>query len=145
MAAAKDGHTVGLGDLNDPEAATSRLLAGPGDQDVTLADKGDAVHLYNLMSAPARRVGLANNRWFLPEGERFARSYWGRGKPVDHIYASRGLLGDADLSAERWRLREVRSLVTGSRGEGVGDGAGARIGEVRPDHAPVYASFELQA
>lgn len=145
MQAEPEVHTVVLGDLNDdPKAATSQLLAGPEERDITSADKGDAPRLHNLMTAlPGPGVG-ENDRWFLPEGERFTRLYQGQGELIDHIYVSRGLLGEAeDLKAGRWRLHEVRSLVPGIRSESVGNDPGERFGKECPDHAPVYASFEL--
>jgi hypothetical protein len=87
---------------------------------------------------------IKNDRWFLSDEERFTRLYEGQGELIDHIYVSRGLLGEAeDLKAGRWRLKEVRSLVSGILGQSVGNDPGERFGKERPDHAPVYASFEL--
>ena len=138
-------HTVVLGDLNDvPKAATSQLLVGPEEKDVTSEDRGDAARLHNLMAALPGRGGMENDRWFLPEGERFTRIYQGQGELIDHIYVSKGLLGEsAELKTDRWRLQEVRSLVGGIQGESVGNDVGERVGKERPDHAPIYASFEL--
>lgn len=145
MTAGGGVHTVVLGDLNDePKAATSQLLVGPEEKDVTSQDKGDTARLHNLMAALPRRGGMENDKWFLPEGERFTRIYEGQGELIDHIYVIKGLLGETkDLKADQWRVREVRSLVDGIRGESVGNNAGARVGKEQPDHAPVYASFDL--
>jgi endonuclease/exonuclease/phosphatase family metal-dependent hydrolase len=52
MQADPEVHTVVLGDMNhEPKAATSQLLVGPEERDVTSADKGDATRLHNLMAA----------------------------------------------------------------------------------------------
>ena len=136
-------HTVVLGDLNDePHAATSELILGPEDADVTRPDQLDPVRLYNLMDALPRQGGAANDKWFLDPAERFTRIYKGRGELIDHILVSKGLLGEsADLQQDRWRVKEVRSLVQGI--QSIGDNPSARVSEHRPDHAPVFARFEF--
>lgn len=137
-------HTVVLGDLNDePRAATSQILNGPADKDVTREDADDHVRLYNLMAALPRRGGIENDKWLLTEGERFTRIYEGQGELIDHILVSRGLLGEAEeLKADDWGV-EVRSLVVGIQGQSVGTDATARVGKHVPDHAPIYATFKL--
>lgn len=137
-------HTVVLGDLNDePQAATSQILLGPEDADVTSDDKLDSVRLYNLMASIPGRGDAANDKVFLAESERFSRLYQGKRELIDHIYVSKGMLGDAkDMRKDRWRVQAVRSLVDSIQGESVGDNPGDRIGRHRPDHAPIYACFE---
>lgn len=138
-------HTLVLGDLNDePRAATSQILLGAADADVTTADHFDYVRLYNLMEPIPGRGAASNDKRFLAEEEAFTRIYMGRGELIDHILASKGLLGaTAELRNNNWRLQEVHSLVASIRGESIGDRPAERIGKTRPDHAPVYARFEL--
>lgn len=138
-------HTIVLGDLNDePRAATSQLLMGPEDADVTSDDKNDKVRLYNLIDSIPRQGDETNDKWFLPEAERFSRIYKGQYELIDHILVSKGLLGaTADLRQDRWQVTEVRSLVDSIRGESIGDNPVERVGKNRPDHAPIYVRFRL--
>jgi endonuclease/exonuclease/phosphatase family metal-dependent hydrolase len=138
-------HTIVLGDLNDePRAATTQLLLGPEDADATSADRLDYTRLYNLMDGIPRRGSAAEDKWFLPETERYTRIYKGRGELIDHILASKSLIGRSeDLRQDRWIVQEVRSLVASIEGQGIGDDPVERIGERHPDHAPVYARFDL--
>jgi len=139
-------HTLVLGDLNDePQAATSQILLGAVDADVTTADHFDYVRLYNLMEPIPGRGAASNDKRFLAEDDAFTRIYMGRGELIDHILASKGLLGaTAELRNNNWRLKEVHSLVASIRGESIGDRPAERNGKTRPDHAPVYARFEFE-
>jgi hypothetical protein len=117
---------------------------GPEDADATSADKLDYVRLYNLVDSIPRRGDATNDKWFLPEGERFSRINNGRRELIDHLFASKNLLGLSDeLRKDHWKVTEVRSWVTNILGESVTDNPAERVGTVRPDHAPVYARFEL--
>lgn len=140
-------HVVLLGDLNDePDAATTQLLLGPEDADVTSSDKYDRVRLYNLTDAiPLRGQDPEGDvKRFLSENERFSRLYKGRGELIDHILVSRGLLGAPEQNRQdRWLVREVRSLVDSITGQSIDDSPTERIGKECPDHAPIYARFEL--
>jgi endonuclease/exonuclease/phosphatase family metal-dependent hydrolase len=138
-------HTIVLGDLNDePRAATTQLLLGPEDADATAADQLDYTRLYNLMAGIPRQGGATEDKWFLAEAESYTRIYKGHGELIDHILVSKGLLGSSeDLRQDRWRVQEVRSLVASILGQSIGDDPVERIGERRPDHAPVYARFDL--
>lgn len=144
--AAQDGtQVILLGDLNDePRAQTSQLLLGPEDADATADDKLDWARLHNVTEAVACRGGAENDKLFLPAGERYSRKYLGRRELLDQIMVSKGLLGEAAAMRQgRWKVTEVRSLVDSIEKESVGDSPGERVGALRPDHAPVYARFEL--
>jgi endonuclease/exonuclease/phosphatase family metal-dependent hydrolase len=145
MAAPEERLVILLGDLNDgPGAQTSQLLLGPEDADATADDKLDWARLYNLTDAIPRRGGAENDKLFLPEGERYSRKYLGRRELLDQILVSKGLLGETTaMRQDEWKVKAVRSLVESIEKESVTDSPGERVGALRPDHAPVYASFEL--
>lgn len=137
--------TIVLGDFNDePRAATTQIFMGPEDADATSTDKFDHVRLYNLVDSVPRRGDATNDKWFLPEDERFSRVYNGRRELIDHLFASKNMLGPSEeLRQDRWKVAEVRSWVTSILGESVTDNPVERVGKARPDHAPIYARFEL--
>jgi endonuclease/exonuclease/phosphatase family metal-dependent hydrolase len=137
--------TIVLGDFNDePHAATTQMLMGPEDADATATDKLDDVRLYNLVAGIPRRGDATNDKWFLPDDERFSRIYNGRRELIDHLFASKNMLGASEeLRQDRWKVTEVRSWVTSILDENVTDNPAERVGAARPDHAPVYARFEL--
>lgn len=145
MKADAGAHTLVLGDFNDePRAATSQIIAGPEDADVTSDDKIDPMRLYNLVDSIPRRGDESNDKRFLPEQERFSRMYQGRRQLIDHILASKGLLGQIqEIRQDRWQVQEVRILVDSIQGQSVADNPLARVDKPRPDHAPVYARFVL--
>jgi endonuclease/exonuclease/phosphatase family metal-dependent hydrolase len=126
-------HTVLLGDMNDePLAATSQLLIGPSDADIDKADKGDAVRLYNLTDELPKHGSASVSP--IPLERRFSRKFKERGEMIDHIYVTRNLA----LS-----ITKVDSLIESITAESVTDSPTARFGKERPDHAPVYATFEI--
>jgi endonuclease/exonuclease/phosphatase family metal-dependent hydrolase len=137
--------TIVLGDFNDePRAATTQMFMGPEDADATSTDKFDYVRLYNLVDSIPGRGDATHDKWFLPEGERFSRVYNGRRELIDHLFASKNLLGPSEeLRQDRWKVTEVRSWVTSILNESVTDNPAERVGAARPDHAPIYARFEL--
>jgi len=137
--------TIVLGDFNDePRAATTQMFIGPEDADATSADKFDYARLYNLGDGIPRRGDATNDKWFLAEGERFSRINNGRHEMIDHLFASKNMLGvSEDLRQDHWKVTEVRSWVTSILGESITDNPAERVGATRPDHAPVYARFEL--
>ena len=149
MQSEERGHLIVLGDLNDePRAATTQLLLGPEDLDVTRVDKRDPIRLYNLLDS----IPLEGNTWheFLTEDQRKDRARWGtrvfngRGEVIDHILVSRSLLGTAEENDQgRWTVQEVRIMTESIRAESVGIDPAERVGRARPDHAPVYAAFDL--
>jgi hypothetical protein len=134
-----------LGDFNDePRAATTQLFMGPEDADATSADKFDPVRLYNLGDGIPGRGDATHDKWFLAEAERFSRVNNGRRELIDHLFASKNLLGPSEeLRHDHWKVTEVRSWVTSILDENVSDNPADRVGKARPDHAPVYARFEL--
>lgn len=137
--------TVVLGDFNDePHAATTQMFLGPEDADATSADKSDYARLYNLADSIPRRGDETNNKWFLDESERFSRVSNGRREQIDHLMVSKGLLGPSEeLRQDKWKVKEVRSWVISILDENVTNNPAERVGQARPDHAPVYARFEL--
>ena len=137
--------TIVLGDFNDePRAATTQLFLGPEDADATSADKFDDVRLYNLVDSIPGRGDANHDKWFLAEGERFSRINNGRRELIDHLFVSKNLLGPSEeLRQDKWKVKEVRCWVISILDEDVTNNPAARVGEARPDHAPVYARFEL--
>jgi endonuclease/exonuclease/phosphatase family metal-dependent hydrolase len=137
--------TIVLGDFNDePRAATTQLFMGPEDADATSADKFDDVRLYNLSDGIPGRGDATHDKWFLPADERFSRINNGRRELIDHIFVSKNLLGPSeDLRRDQWKVTEVRSWVANILDENITDNPATRVGKARPDHAPVYARFEL--
>jgi endonuclease/exonuclease/phosphatase family metal-dependent hydrolase len=138
-------HTIVLGDFNDePHAATTQMFLGPEDADATSADKFDYARLYNLADSIPRRGDETKNKWFLAEDERFSRVSNGRREQIDHLMVSKSLLGPSEeLRQDKWKVKEVRSWVVSILDEEVTNNPADRVGQARPDHAPVYARFEL--
>ena len=109
-----------VGDLNDvPDAVTTQTILGPEDLDVHRPDQGDDTRLYNLAE-------------FIPESRRYSRIYRRRGELIDHICVSRELL---------FARRQVDSFVEPITG--IDESVERRRDATFPDHAPVYARFEL--
>ncbi len=115
------------GDLNDePEAATTQILLGPGGSEIGTAgfdrpDAGDAARLWNL--AP-----------LIPEDQRFSRIYRGRHELIDHLLVSHALVGT------------VRSVTTGgptavAATPSVADDPDLRRNAPGSDHRPVVATL----
>jgi endonuclease/exonuclease/phosphatase family metal-dependent hydrolase len=136
-------HVILLGDLNDePSAATTQLLLGPIDSDVTSADRRDPVRLYNLCDEVPLRGSATKG--FLAPGQRFSRLFEGRGELIDHILVSRGLLGTREQNRQdQWAVTEVQSLVDSIQGQSIGNNPAERVDESHPDHAPIVARFDL--
>lgn len=154
MGSGDAAHSIVLGDFNDePHAATSLMFLGAEDRDATRAEPSlDHTRLYNLVESIPRSGGEDNNLRFLPpkdkddqrQPEQYSRDYNGRGELIDHILVSRGLLGlGSDLKQGNSIIIEVRSRVDMIKGQMVTDNPTARLGKEAPDHAPVYARFEL--
>lgn len=120
LLAGDDIPSVLAGDLNDvPEAITTQLLEGPPDSAPDRRDLGDDVRLNSLAD-------------WLPAKHQYTRMFRGEGELIDHLLVSQDLLRS---------LRQVDSLVRDIRSitEDVESRKDARI----PDHAPVFARFEL--
>ncbi len=137
--------TIVMGDFNDePHAATTQMFMGPEDADATSTDKFDYVRLYNLVDSIPRRGDASNDKWFLAEAERFSRINNGRRELIDQLFVSKNMLGPSEeLRRDHWNVTEVRSWVTSILDESVTDNPAERVGTARPDHAPIYARFEL--
>jgi endonuclease/exonuclease/phosphatase family metal-dependent hydrolase len=137
-------HTIVLGVLNDePRSATVQIVRGPEDTDASAADSWDTARLYNLVDAIPLRGDDSKGKWFLPAEQRYTRIYRGRRDLIDHILVSKGLLTQTGSQPPQWRVMKVQSLVDSIEGQSVGDNPVERFGEDRPDHAPVYALFDL--
>lgn len=109
-----------LGDFNDgPDAVTTQIVQGPEDRSFAHADRGDDVRLYNLAE-------------YLPADHRFSRVYRKHLELIDHILVSHELI---------FRRQQVESFVQDI--QSITDNPTSRRNAVIPDHAPVYARFEL--
>jgi endonuclease/exonuclease/phosphatase family metal-dependent hydrolase len=109
-----------LGDFNDvPEAASTQILRGTLDGSLVRPDKGDDTRLYNLAAD-------------IPAERRFSRMYKNQKELIDHILASYELI----------RLPHQVDSYT-QHVESIDDQLGPRRRAVFPDHAPVFARFEL--
>ncbi|MFL5804774.1 MAG: endonuclease/exonuclease/phosphatase family protein [Roseiflexaceae bacterium] len=109
-----------LGDFNDvPDAATTQILRGTEDLSLARPDKGDDTRLYNLAAE-------------IPAERRFSRIYNKQKELIDHIL----------VSYELARLpHQVDSRTQDV--ESIDNQLGPRRRAVFPDHAPVFARFEL--
>ena len=109
-----------MGDFNDgPEAVTTQLLLGPEDFSLAKADKGDDVRLYNLAE-------------YIPPQRRYSRIYHKKHELIDHILVNHELI---------FRQQKVDSYVEPI--ESIGEGVETRQKAVFPDHAPLFAQFEI--
>lgn len=122
-----------LGDFNDsPTAASTQIFQGPDGSELDtrgfdMQDAGDDARLWNL--AP-----------LIAEDRRFSRIHRSQGELLDQIFVSQEFFPRED-SGDRRLPTLVDSIVEHIRS--IGDDPGARAGEVRPDHAPVVATFEI--
>lgn len=143
MAAEPGTAFVLLGDLNDgPEAASTQMLLGPEDLDASRADAGDATRLYNLMLPIPGPQGTRGDVSMVPAERRFSRRFNGRGELIDHLLASRHLLG-AYAAGRFTGLERVDALVETIVAEDAAAGPVARLAQARPDHAPILATFVI--
>ncbi len=110
-----------LGDLNDrAEAETTRILLGPEDQSLARPDRFDDVRLYNLAE-------------YIPEAHRYSRNVRGERELIDHILVSH------ELMVHRPEVdSHVDPVVS------ITESVESRRDAVYPDHAPVFATFELE-
>jgi endonuclease/exonuclease/phosphatase family metal-dependent hydrolase len=109
-----------LGDLNDgPEAVTTQMLLGPEDGSLSRRDKSDDVRLYNLAT-------------YILDGRRYSRIYKKNQELIDHILVSYELI---------FEQRQVDSYVESI--QSITESVSSRRDATHPDHAPVFARFEL--
>jgi endonuclease/exonuclease/phosphatase family metal-dependent hydrolase len=109
-----------LGDFNDgPDAVTTQTLQGPDDGSLARRDKFDDVRLYNLAE-------------HIPAQRRYSRLFHKQRELIDHIMVSYDLI---------FRLRQADSFVEPI--DSIGTGVESRRAAMFPDHAPLFARFEL--
>jgi endonuclease/exonuclease/phosphatase family metal-dependent hydrolase len=109
-----------MGDMNDgPKSTTTEILTGPEDRSLTQKDKYDDIRLYNLAD-------------YIEPSRRYSRLYQKERELIDHIFVSYELI---------FRRRQVDSYVEPI--ESIDQDAEARREAVYPDHAPLYARFEI--
>ena len=122
-----------LGDFNDgPSAATTQVFQGPDGSELdtrgfNMEDQADDARLWNL--AP-----------LIPVDRRMSRIHRGQGELLDQSFVSVEYFPRESDGGRRGPI-SVDSVVEHIRS--IGDNPGARVGETRPDHAPVVAGFEI--
>jgi endonuclease/exonuclease/phosphatase family metal-dependent hydrolase len=120
LLANNDNPLVLMGDLNDgPEATSTQILLGPEDRSLEHRDKFDDIRLYNLVD------------YIAPE-RKFSRLYHKQRELIDHIAVSYELV---------FRRRQVDSYIEPI--ESIDQGTEVRREATFPDHAPIYARFEI--
>lgn len=109
-----------MGDLNDgPDAVTTQLLLGPEDRSLTRRDRFDDIRLYNLAE-------------YIPAERRFSRLYHKQRELIDHIMVSHELI---------FYAQQVNTYIEPI--ESIDADTESRRDAVFPDHAPLYAYFDL--
>ncbi|MBX3061861.1 MAG: endonuclease/exonuclease/phosphatase family protein [Anaerolineae bacterium] len=109
-----------MGDFNDGvEAVTTQILLGPPDRSLSARDKFDDIRLYNLAE------------YISPE-RRYSRLYLKEKELIDHICVSNELI---------FHRRQVDAFVEPI--ENIDASTEARREAVYPDHAPLFARFEI--
>jgi endonuclease/exonuclease/phosphatase family metal-dependent hydrolase len=122
---------VFCGDLNDePFAATTQVIQGPGGSEIDFrpgsgfrtADSGDGYRMWNL------------HRLLPPDGPQHTRVYRDRGELIDHVFASRRLVGPDNVPA-------VEIVAAGPLPSMTDDPTPAT--SAPSDHAAVVATFRV--
>jgi len=109
-----------MGDFNDnEEAVTTQILLGPSDRSLSNRDKFDDIRLYDLV------------QYIAPE-RRYSRLYLKEKELIDHICVSYELI---------FHRRQVDAFVEPI--DNIDADTEARRDAVFPDHAPIFARFEL--
>jgi hypothetical protein len=135
---------VVLGDLNDVQAAAStQIFLGPEDRDASSADANDPIRLFNLAEPIPGPGGIKGDIHLLPNDRSFSRRFNGRGELIDHILASRNLLG-AFQNGALTGVADFDVVIETITEQDAGIGPTARLAKARPDHAPVIATFSLE-
>lgn len=122
LLAGNDEPLILLGDMNDgPDAVTTQTLLGPEDGSLARPDKFDDVRLYNLAE-------------YIPADRRFSRIYRQNKELIDHIMVSH------DLIFARGQVDSYIEPITS-----IDESTATRRDALFPDHAPVFARFEIPA
>lgn len=109
-----------MGDFNDePNAVTTQLMLGPEDRSLANRDKFDDIRLYNLAD-------------YIPGDRRYSRLYHKAKEMIDHICVSHELI---------FYLRKADSYIEPI--DNIDQDVESRRDAVYPDHAPVFARFEI--
>jgi endonuclease/exonuclease/phosphatase family metal-dependent hydrolase len=120
LLANNDNPLILMGDLNDgPQATTTQILLGPEDRSLEHRDKFDDIRLYNLAD-------------YIAPDRRFSRMYHKQYELIDHIAVSYELI---------FRRRQVDSYIEPI--ESIDQGTENRREATFPDHAPIFARFEI--
>ncbi len=120
LLANNDNPLILMGDLNDgPQATSTQILLGPEDRSLEHRDKFDDIRLYNLVE------------YIAPE-RQFSRLYHKERELIDHIAVSYELV---------FRRRQVDSYIEPI--ESIDQATDIRREATFPDHAPIYARFEI--
>ena len=122
----QDVAVIVLGDLNDEaSAATTQILQGPPGSEIgtggfTRPDRGDAERLWNLAA-------------YIPEPDRYSRTYNGRRELIDHVLATGRITGQL----------QPGSLTAGPGATSIGDDPNTRRDAAGSDHRPVTLTVDL--
>ncbi len=109
-----------MGDFNDgPKSPPIEILTGPEDRSPNRWDKLDDIRLFDLVE-------------YIEPSRRYSRLYHKDRELIDHIMVSYELL---------FRRRQVDSYVEPI--ESVDQDVDSRREAVFPDHAPIFARFEI--
>jgi endonuclease/exonuclease/phosphatase family metal-dependent hydrolase len=120
LLANNDDPLILMGDLNDGlEATATQILLGPEDRSLEHRDKFDDIRLYDLVE------------YIAPE-RQFSRMYHKQRELIDHIAVSYELI---------FRRRQVDSYIEPI--ESIDQDTENRREATFPDHAPIYARFEV--
>ena len=133
------------GGLNDePEAATTQVVAGPAGSVIELDTDASAAS-----GGPVLRPGSGFTRadafdgfrtWnlapLLPADQAFTRVFMGEGELIDHIFASHRLVNPSNLPT-------ITTLQSGDALPSVNEDPGNRRNKPGSDHAAVVATFTL--
>lgn len=120
LLANNDEPLIMMGDMNDgPDAVTTQALLGPEDGSLARPDTFDDIRLYNLAE-------------YIPAERCFSRIYRQNKELIDHILVSHDLI---------FARRQVDTYIEPITS--IDESVEIRRDALFPDHAPVFARFEI--